>query len=339
MKQIKKSNMGWTLPSLALAGLLMVGMGLAGTAHAGPIVIAPPALPTQPVGHIAPQGGPDLQVRVWVDARSVHRNANNTYNFTIRGQVKNIGSGNYVSRNNQQVLFLHEVGKSRHIATWHFSRLNRGQVKNVHVPVINQPGGEFVPAYELILSFDPDIYTDRNTANDDRNRRNNQATVSSRTISRAFARARGPITARPVGVRPGVLGPNTRPKPRGKKPDLIPVLRGSNPFKLKFKVKNQGRVTAGASKLVIICKRIGYRGPGGGCADSPSLHRYYDTASNGLVISVPALRAGQTYIPRFRVKGLKWAKGKYKFTFNADATHAVAESNERNNRQSTTRRR
>jgi len=117
------------------------------------------------------------------------------------------------------------------------------------------------------------------------------------------------------------------------------VLRGSNPFKLKFKVKNQGRVTAGASKLVIICKRIGYRGPGGGCADSPSLHRYYDTASNGLVISVPALRAGQTYIPRFRVKRLKWAKGKYKFTFNADATRAVAESNERNNRQSTTRRR
>ncbi len=471
MKQMKKSNMRWTLLSLPLAGLLMVGMGLAGTAQAGPIVIAPPALPTQPVGHIAPQGRPDLQVRVWVDARSVRRNANNTYNFTIRGQVKNIGSGNYVSRNNQQVLFLHEVGKSHHITNWHFSRLNRGQVKNVHVPVINQPGGEFVPAYELALSFDPDIYLDKNPANDDRNRRNNQATVSSRTLSAAFARASsgvvrpGVITPRPVGVRPGVIsgkkpdlvpmvvnanrgvirvrnigaaiagssklfvicsivrsggrsspcaaglrlpnynaarntlvypihalrpgasqtlrlfGPRSlprrlgtygiklfadgprriaesnernnytrldtvirkkpiiNPRPRGKKPDLIPVLRGSNPFRLKFKVKNQGRVTAGASKLVIICKRIGYRGPGGGCADSPSLHRYYDTASNGLVISVPALRAGQTYIPRFRVKGLKWAKGKYKFTLNADATHAVAESNERNNRQSTIRRR
>ncbi len=452
MKQIKKTNQKWKLSfMLPLAGLMAITMG-----------VATPAL-----------AAPDLQVRVWVDANSVHKNANNTYNFTIRGQLKNIGNSNYVSRNNQQVLFLHQVGRSNHITNWNFSRLNRGKVMNVHVPVINQPGGEFVPSYELALSFDPDIYLDKNPANDDHNRRNNQATLSNRTLSAAFARASrgvgvrpGIITPRPVGVRPGIIngkkpdlvpvvvnanqgvirvrnigaaivgssklfvicsivrsggrsrpcaaglrlpnynaarntlvypihalrpgasqtlrlfgprsfprrpgtygiklfadGPRriaesnernnytrldtvirgkpitTYPKPRGKKPDLIPVMRGSNPFKLKFKVKNQGRATAGASKLVIICKRIGYRGPGGGCADSPSLHRYYDTASNGLVVSVPALRASRTYTPRFSVKGLKWAKGKYKFTIKVDATRVVAESNERNNIKQMVRRR
>ncbi len=209
MKQIKKLKQGWKLLSIVpLAGLLTAGMGLMGVAHAGPMTINP-ALKSQHIGRIAPQGRPDLQVRVWVDARSVRQNANHTYNFTIRGQVKNIGSGNFVSHNNQQVLFLHEVGKSHHITEWHFTRLNRGQVKSVHVPVINQPGGEFVPAYELALTFAPDIYTDGYPANDDRNRRNNQATLSSRTLSGAFARA-----ARGY-VRPGVIHPNViKPKPR-----------------------------------------------------------------------------------------------------------------------------
>jgi len=202
---MKQTNRGWKFLSiLPVAGLLAAGLGWAAPAIAGP----------------------DLQVRVWVDANSVRQNANRTYNFTIRGELKNVGNADYVSRRNQQVLFLHQVGRSNHITNWNFSRLNRGQVKNVHVPVINQPGGEFVPSYELALSFDPDIYLDKNPANDDRNRRNNQATVSSRTISRAFARARGPITVRPVGVRPSVLGnPNIHPKPRGKKPDLIPTTR------------------------------------------------------------------------------------------------------------------
>jgi len=213
MKQMKKINRGWTMMSiLPLAGLLVAGMGVIGTAHAGPIILKP-ALSTQPVGHIAPQGRPDLQVRVWVDAHSVHQNANHTYNFTIKGQVKNVGNADYVSRNNQQVLFLHEVGKSHHITDWHYTRLNRGQVMNVHVPVRNHPGGEFVPAYELALSFDPDIYLDKNPANDDRNRRNNQATLSSRTLSGAFARASSGV--RGVHVRPAVQRPGTiRPAPR-----------------------------------------------------------------------------------------------------------------------------
>jgi len=133
--------------------------------------------------------------------------------------------------------------------------------------------------------------------------------------------------------------PIVHPKPRGKKPDLIPLLRGSNPFTGTVKVKNQGGATAGASKLVLTCKKIGHRGSGGGCADSPAVNRLYNPSLGGLVASVPALRPGQVYTVNLPFKGLKWAKGKYKFTFNADATRTVAESNERNNLKRTTRRR
>ena len=226
MKQTKKTHFGWQLLSIfPMAGILTAGLGFSVPAYAGPIILNP-ALPSQPVGHIAPQGHPDLQVRVWVD--NVHQNANHTYNFTIRGQLKNVGTADYVSRRNQQVLFLHEARKAHHISDWHFSRLNRGQVKNVHVPVINHPGGEFVPAYELALSFDPDIYMDRNPANDDRNRRNNQATLSSRTLSGAFARASGGggvrgVHVRPVGVHPGIIRTAPRLAPLKKRVHHKPV--------------------------------------------------------------------------------------------------------------------
>jgi len=205
MKQMKKIHFGWKLVSiLPMAGVLVAALGLAAPAFAGPNKINPTKLKFK--GHITPQRRPDLRVRVWVDKRSVHQNADHTYNFTLRGELKNVGKADYKSRRNQQVLFLHEVGKSHHITDWHFSRLNHGQVKNVHVPIKNHPGGEFVPAYELALSFDPDIYMDKNPANDDRNRRNNQATVSSKTISTAFARASSGVRGvhiAPVGVRLG----------------------------------------------------------------------------------------------------------------------------------------
>ncbi len=187
----QQSNSRKWIRLLPLAGLLATGLGLASPAYAGP----------------------DLQVRVWVDARSVHQNPNHTYNFIIRGQLKNVGNADYVSRRNQQVMFMHEVGRSHHITDWHFSRLNRGQVMNVHIPVTNHPGGEFVPAYELALSFDPDIYQDGNRANDDRNRRNNQSKINSRTLSNYFAHASAPMTIRPVGVRAGSLH-----RPYGKLP-------------------------------------------------------------------------------------------------------------------------
>jgi len=129
-----------------------------------------------------------------------------------------------------------------------------------------------------------------------------------------------------------------KPRPRGKKPDLVPVNRGSDPFHVKFKVKNRGRGTSGASKLVVICRKVSHRGSGGGCASNPAMNRYYNAALGGIVIPVPSLRAGQVYMASLPVRGLRWRIGKYKFTVKADATHAVAESNESNNIKGMVRR-
>ncbi len=185
---MKKLN--WKGAVLPLLGLMSLGLGFAGTGDAAPF-FPKPAFPVTGGQHPTMGGCRDLQVRVWVDPHSVRQNRDHTYNFVIQGQVKNIGGADYVSRRNQQSLYLHTLGSPRRITEWHFSRMNRGQVMNVHVPVRHATGGEFTPSYELALDFDPDILIDGNPANDDCNIRNNQATLSNTTLNHAFARASG----------------------------------------------------------------------------------------------------------------------------------------------------
>jgi hypothetical protein len=49
--------------------------------------------------------------------------------------------------------------------------------------------------------------------------------------------------------------------------------------------------------------------------------------------------AGQVYTISLPVQGLKWSKGKHRFTYKADATYAVAESNASNNVKTMVRQR
>ncbi len=62
------------------------------------------------------RAAPDLSVKVWVDQQSIQHNTNGSWNFTIKGSVKNIGTSNYISKSSQQLLFLHEKGKANSIA-------------------------------------------------------------------------------------------------------------------------------------------------------------------------------------------------------------------------------
>jgi hypothetical protein len=126
----------------------------------------------------------------------------------------------------------------------------------------------------------------------------------------------------------------------GKMPDLIPQV--SNPFNGIIRVKNIGAATAGASKLTVNCKKIGggfVSAGAGDCPSTPALDSLPSDASGALVESVPALHAGQVYTISLPVQGLKWDKGQYRFTYKADATHAVAESNESNNVKTMVRQR
>jgi hypothetical protein len=124
---------------------------------------------------------------------------------------------------------------------------------------------------------------------------------------------------------------------KAKRPDYVPL--ASDMFAGVLKVKNRGASATNASKLVLTCKRLRYAGPGGGCPNSPALNRYYDASFDAMAVNIPPLRAGQVYAVSLPMKGLQWSKGKYKFTLKADATAAVAESNERNNLKIVTARR
>ncbi len=131
------------------------------------------------------------------------------------------------------------------------------------------------------------------------------------------------------GFPKGYCQPKTISVTHGKMPDLIPQV--SDPFSGIINVKNIGGSTAGASKLTVSCKKLG-GGPGGDCPSTPALDAVPTDSSGALLISVPALSAGQVHTIHLPVQGLKWDLSKdYRFTYKADATHAVAESNEKNN--------
>jgi len=124
----------------------------------------------------------------------------------------------------------------------------------------------------------------------------------------------------------------------GNMPDLIPQV--SNPFNGIIKVKNIGNATAGASTLRVNCEKIGGGfASGGDCPSNAALNSLPADASGALRISVHLLHAGQAYRITLPVQGLKWRKGKYRFTYKADFTRAVAESNESNNVKTMVRQR
>ncbi len=137
---------------------------------------------------------------------------------------------------------------------------------------------------------------------------------------------------------PGYCQPKTGSFTHGKMPDLIPQV--SNPFNGIIKVRNIGGATAGASKLTVNCEKIGGGFVSAGdCPSTPALDSLPTDSSGALLESVPALHVGQVYTISLPVQGLKWSKGKYRFTYKADATHAVAESNESNNVKTMVRQR
>lgn len=83
--------------------------------------------------------------------------------------VRNVGSADYVTGRNQQTLMVRTPGGVR---TFAFGNLRAGDVRTwseVYSPF------EFPFTYKGALSFDPDIFIDGNTRNDDCNRANNRA--------------------------------------------------------------------------------------------------------------------------------------------------------------------
>ncbi|MGA7991618.1 MAG: CARDB domain-containing protein [Thermoanaerobaculia bacterium] len=135
---------------------------------------------------------------------------------------------------------------------------------------------------------------------------------------------------------PTPVGGPTNPRCDGK-PDLVPMLH--TPMDGWVAVKNIGAGNAGPSRLFIKCVKDGYAGPGGGCVDAPAsgISAPFFPTPDALGLNVPALACGAEFsavMPWW--SNTSWPKGTYRFTATADATGAVAESNEANNQTTST---
>ena len=97
----------------------------------------------------------------------------------IEAVVKNVGSLNYSSGANQQVVLLYEDvpgAASRLVASRTFQNLPVNGSTIVSYSRAWRISDEFPPSYTAVIVFDPDIYIDGNTNNDDENNSNNRLT-------------------------------------------------------------------------------------------------------------------------------------------------------------------
>ncbi len=114
---------------------------------------------------------------------------------TITGTVTNIGTANYESGEGQQALYLYEknLGASAPgtlVNQMNFVNLDAGaSIEVTYTRDWNSSSpaeGEFAPDYILRLSYDPDIFIDGNTNNDDSNLNNNSIEESGIAINNLF---------------------------------------------------------------------------------------------------------------------------------------------------------
>lgn len=109
---------------------------------------------------------PDLAVSLSQTPRS-----NGT--ILISMTVRNVGTADYVSGPNQQLLHVSTGGRTPRIHR--FQNMRRGESRTwneVYHPF------EFPTTYRVQIVFDPDILSDGNPMNDDCNPRNNAATLT-----------------------------------------------------------------------------------------------------------------------------------------------------------------
>lgn len=101
----------------------------------------------------------------------------------IQGIVKNIGGKDFSSGTKQQIQ-LWEVStptSRKMVQQIEFSSLRAGQEISINYerPAL-KPSDEFPPNYEVLIVYDPDIFSDANPNNDDANMKNNKMSKNPR---------------------------------------------------------------------------------------------------------------------------------------------------------------
>lgn len=126
---------------------------------------------------------------------SVVKDAPFTGVATITGTITNIGTADYESGEEQQLLLLYErqlgaTSPGTLVSQLAFKDLAVGASVQVTFTrnwyTASPAEGEFPPDYILIISYDPDIFLESNPNNDDSNSSNNRIEESGSAINTLF---------------------------------------------------------------------------------------------------------------------------------------------------------
>lgn len=105
--------------------------------------------------------------------------------FRLDGVVRNVGLQAFNSSAGQQAVQIWRG--STMVAEEVFTNLAPGEEVTISVEVTWSSSDEFPPDYMLLISYDPDIYSDANDENDDCYSDNNSATLTATELNTLFA--------------------------------------------------------------------------------------------------------------------------------------------------------
>lgn len=123
---------------------------------------------------------------VGLNAQMVRKLTPNTVEVKIVGTVKNIGTEDFLSGKGQQAIRLYEKAPGaaeRVVATKQFVNLDSGKSLRVEHTLPWSNSVEFPADFYVRIDYDPDIFADANSENDDVRMTDNQRDLAGSTIT------------------------------------------------------------------------------------------------------------------------------------------------------------
>lgn len=147
-----------------------------------------------PASKVVPNPAIDLKA-MSITFTLIRRIDDNKAIIKVIGTIKNVGTQNYVSRENQQGVNLSEVqsstfpnavGPTKVKVDRLFSTISAGGIFQISYEMEWNKSNEFPPIFVLNVTYDPDITSDGNTSNDDTVYTNNKLEVDGKATINAI---------------------------------------------------------------------------------------------------------------------------------------------------------
>jgi hypothetical protein len=182
------SHKGLTI--LAAAGLVAAASGAVFAQLQAPTVQPPRPPGTGPLAPLLRNCPDPAVVSIGLSSISSRMDgARRLYSFRVVATIRNSGNQNYRSGANQQIATIYRRplggGAAVAIGSGNFASLNAGGQTTVTSAAQSgwSKSDEFPPGFEARIVYDPDIYLDGNSANDDCSSANNVRTITGAQVN------------------------------------------------------------------------------------------------------------------------------------------------------------